>query len=50
MTNSHEIKEKVKETYANVALTGDSCCDPLGSGGNKQLCNQSNNRQSKDIQ
>jgi arsenite methyltransferase len=31
MTNSHEIKEKVKERYGRVAKTGDSCCGPLGS-------------------
>jgi hypothetical protein len=31
MTNSLTIKEKVKERYAKVALTGDSCCGPLGS-------------------
>ena len=29
MTDSHEIKEKVKERYAKVAFTGDSCCGPL---------------------
>lgn len=36
MVNSREIKEKVKERYAKVALTSDSCCGPLGgpeSGG-----------------
>lgn len=31
MTNSHEIKEKVKERYRRVAITGDSCCGPIGS-------------------
>jgi SAM-dependent methyltransferase len=31
MINSQTIKEKVKERYAKVALTGDSCCGPLGS-------------------
>ena len=31
MTNSHEIKEKVKERYGRIAITGDSCCGPLGS-------------------
>lgn len=37
MTNSHEIKEKVKERYGRVAITGDSCCGPIcsteGGGG-----------------
>jgi arsenite methyltransferase len=31
MVNSQEIKEKVKERYAKVALTGDSCCDLISS-------------------
>jgi arsenite methyltransferase len=31
MTNSHEIKEKVKERYGKVATAGDSCCSPIGS-------------------
>ena len=28
MTDSLKIKEKVKERYGKVALTGDSCCGP----------------------
>ena len=28
MTDSLKIKEKVKQRYAKVALTGDSCCGP----------------------
>jgi arsenite methyltransferase len=31
MVNSQEIKEKVKESYAKVAITGDSCCDLISS-------------------
>jgi arsenite methyltransferase len=31
MTDSQKIKVKVRERYAKVALTGDSCCGPLGS-------------------
>jgi arsenite methyltransferase len=31
MSNSQKIKEKVKERYTKVALTGDSCCGPLNS-------------------
>ena len=31
MSNSQQIKEKVKERYTKVALTGDSCCGPLSS-------------------
>ncbi|MGA7368647.1 MAG: hypothetical protein WBX01_05910 [Nitrososphaeraceae archaeon] len=31
MTDSQKIKVKVKERYAKVSLTGDSCCGPLGS-------------------
>jgi arsenite methyltransferase len=44
MTNSLEIKEKVKERYAKVALTGDSCCGPsvsFESGGG--CCSGNNN-------
>ncbi len=36
MTDTLKIKEKVKQRYAKVALTGDSCCGPstnLQSGG-----------------
>jgi arsenite methyltransferase len=29
MVNLRELKEKVRERYAKVALTGDSCCGPL---------------------
>ena len=28
MTDSFEIKEKIKERYGKIALTGDSCCGP----------------------
>src|ERR687892_342212 len=28
MTDSFEIKEKIKERYGRIALTGDSCCGP----------------------
>jgi hypothetical protein len=38
MTNSQKIKEKVKERYAKVELTGDSCCGPsvsFESGGGR---------------
>lgn len=38
MTHLQEIKEKVKERYAKVALTGDSCCGPLSSGGSGGGC------------
>jgi arsenite methyltransferase len=31
VTDSQKIKSKVRERYAKVALTGDSCCGPLGS-------------------
>ena len=31
MIDSQGIKEKVKKRYAKVALTDDSCCDPLWS-------------------
>ncbi|MGH9977728.1 MAG: arsenite methyltransferase [Nitrososphaeraceae archaeon] len=44
MTETQKIKEKVKERYAKVALTGDSCCGPLisaeGGGG---CCSGNNN-------
>jgi arsenite methyltransferase len=44
MTNSHEIKERVKERYAKVALTGDSCCGPLSSSGDaEEGCCSGNN-------
>jgi len=41
MTNSQKIKEKVKERYAKVELTGDSCCGPsvsFESGGGRGGC------------
>jgi arsenite methyltransferase len=44
MTDSLKIKEKVKERYAKVALTGDSCCGPsvsIESGGG--CCSGNNN-------
>ena len=31
MNNPQKIKRKVKERYTRVALTGDSCCSPLGT-------------------
>jgi arsenite methyltransferase len=31
MTDLQKIKEKVKERYGQIALTGGSCCGPLGS-------------------
>src|ERR687898_3052188 len=46
MADSLKIKEKVKERYATVALTGDSCCSPsagvgeAGTGGG--CCSESN--------
>ena len=46
MADSLKIKEKVKERYATVALTGDSCCSPsagvgeAGTGGG--CCTESN--------
>ena len=30
MTDSKKIKERVNERYSKVALTGDSCCGPIG--------------------
>ena len=36
MTDSLKIKEKVKERYGKIALTGESCCGPsvgIESGG-----------------
>jgi len=38
MTDSLKIKEKVKERYGKIAVTGDSCCGPsvsaeIGGGG-----------------
>ena len=44
MTDSLKIKEKVKERYGKVALTGDSCCGPSVSaerGGGR--CSGNNN-------
>jgi SAM-dependent methyltransferase len=44
MTETQKIKEKVKERYAKVALTGDSCCGPLGSAeGGGGCCSGNNN-------
>jgi ubiquinone/menaquinone biosynthesis C-methylase UbiE len=46
MADSLKIKEKVKERYVKVALTGDSCCSPsssmgeVGTGGG--CCTESN--------
>jgi hypothetical protein len=36
MDDSLKIKEKVKERYGKIALTGESCCGPsvgIGGGG-----------------
>ena len=44
MTDSLKIKEKVKERYGKIALTGDSCCGPsvsFESGGG--CCSGNNN-------
>jgi ubiquinone/menaquinone biosynthesis C-methylase UbiE len=38
MIDSQRIKEKVKERYTKVALTGDSCCGPLGSAESGEGC------------
>ena len=38
MNDSQMIKEKVKERYTRVALTGDSCCSPLGTLENGGAC------------
>jgi hypothetical protein len=43
MADSQKIKEKVKERYAKVALTGDSCCGPLGSAESGGCCSGNNN-------
>jgi arsenite methyltransferase len=43
MTNLQEVKEKVKERYAKVALTGDSCCNPLSSAHGEEGCCSGNN-------
>ena len=44
MTDLLKIKEKVKERYGKLALTGDSCCGPsvnFESGGG--CCSEYNN-------
>jgi arsenite methyltransferase len=44
MTDSIKIKEKVKDRYGKVALSGDSCCGPsisIESGGG--CCSGNNN-------
>jgi ubiquinone/menaquinone biosynthesis C-methylase UbiE len=38
MIDSQGIKEKVRERYTNVALTGDSCCGPLSSAESGEGC------------
>ena len=46
MTDSLSIKEKVKERYGKVALTGDSCCGPsvsFESEGRGGCCSGNNN-------
>ncbi len=45
MTDSLKIKEKVKERYGKVALTGDSCCGPSVSfeSGGGGCCSGDNN-------
>ena len=42
-TESLKIKEKVKERYTKVALTGDSCCGPSVSFGKEEGCCSGNN-------
>jgi ubiquinone/menaquinone biosynthesis C-methylase UbiE len=42
-TESLKIKEKVKERYTKVALTGDSCCGPSASFGKEEGCCSGNN-------
>jgi ubiquinone/menaquinone biosynthesis C-methylase UbiE len=41
MNDSLKIKEKVKERYGKVALSGDSCCGPSVNGGG--CCSEDNN-------
>ncbi|MGC2308080.1 MAG: hypothetical protein WA461_06735, partial [Nitrososphaeraceae archaeon] len=45
MADLLKIKEKVKERYAKVALTGDSCCGPSVSfeSGGGGCCSGNNN-------
>ncbi len=43
MTDSLKIKEKVKERYGKIALTGDSCCGPSVGLGNEGGCCSGNN-------
>lgn len=45
MTDSLRIKEKIKERYGKIALTGDSCCGPLVSteSGGGGCCSGDNN-------
>ena len=43
MTDLLKIKEKVKERYAKVALTGDSCCGPSINLENEGGCCSGNN-------
>ena len=43
MTDSLKIKEKVKERYGKVALTGDSCCGPSVSAERGGGCCSGNN-------
>ena len=44
MTNLQEIKERVKERYTRVALTGDSCCGPSdGAEGGSECCSGNSN-------
>jgi arsenite methyltransferase len=43
MNDSQKIKEKVKERYSRVALTGDSCCDPFVSSEGVGGCCSGNN-------
>jgi ubiquinone/menaquinone biosynthesis C-methylase UbiE len=43
MSNSQKIKEKVKERYTKVALTGNSCCGPLSRTEVGEACCSGNN-------
>jgi arsenite methyltransferase len=43
MTDSQKIKERIKERYGKVALTGDSCCGPFGSAESEGGCCSGNN-------
>jgi arsenite methyltransferase len=44
MNDSQKIKVKVKERYAKVALTGDSCCGPSSSSASEGGCCSGNEK------